>query len=114
MALIFAILFFVFILYPVGKALWRGYQLQQSWKRATQGFRDAYRHAASGADGSRHAAPKRKKKKIDPNVGEYVAFEEVTVSASETTETQTGQKSTYTNTYTESQIEDAVWEEIRE
>lgn len=48
-----------------------------------------------------------RKKKIDPSVGEYVAFEEVAEET--TTTTATGQQTTFT---AESQVEDAVWEEI--
>lgn len=107
MALIFAVLFFVFIIFPLGKALWRGYQLHRSWKRATEGFRNAFTGATQR---NASAEPKRKRKKIDPSVGEYVAFEEISVSATETS----GDGTTTSYTYTESQIEDAVWEEIKE
>lgn len=110
MLFILFILFVVFVLYPLGVALWRGYQLNKSWKRATEGFRNAYQRAA----GNQTQKPKPKKKKIDPNVGEYVAFEEIKVESTTYTETTTeADGTTTTYVHTESQIEDAVWEDIK-
>ncbi|MDE6300734.1 MAG: DUF4834 family protein [Muribaculaceae bacterium] len=105
-------IFIAFIVIPLGKAIWRGYQLQRNWRRATEGFREAYRRNTSSA-GNNQATPRRKKKKIDPNVGEYVAFEEIKVETTTYTATESGPEGTTTTTYTESQIEDAVWEEIK-
>lgn len=54
--------------------------------------------------------PPAKKKKIDPTVGEYVAYEEIscTVEAQTAADTDGSRK-----IKVEEQVEDAVWEEIR-
>lgn len=72
-------------------------------------MRDAYRRAAEQQS---EETPKARKKKIDPNVGEYVAFEEIAcdVKTSETTSNADGTQHTVS---TESRVEDAVWEDIR-
>ena len=57
-----------------------------------------------------YAAPEKKKKKIDSDVGEYVAFEEIKVSETERHTETSGSK---TEIKVESQIEDVEWEEIK-
>lgn len=106
--LLLGLLFYLF-LWPVVKVVWRGYKLQKRWQEATSGMRNAYEEAYRRQN--QEQKPPRKKKKIDPNVGEYVSFEEI---ASKTDiETQTDSDGT-SSIKVESQIEDAVWEEIRE
>lgn len=99
--LLLLLIFFVVI--PLCKIGWRVWNLHRQWQRATQGMRDAY---AAAQNAAKKAAKPKKKKKIDPSVGEYVAFEEVKTTATYTS-TSTG-----TTFRAESQIEDAVWEEI--
>lgn len=66
---------------------------------------------ASAPRGSRNSRqPRRPRKKIDPDVGEYVAFEEVETRASASATSSAGSASTFK---AESQVEDAIWEEIR-
>ncbi len=59
----------------------------------------------TGRSGHRNDYTRQRRKKIDPDVGEYVEFEEISTFA------------TYTYTevkyQTEEQISDAEWEEIR-
>lgn len=55
--------------------------------------------------------PPRKRKKIDPDVGEYVAFEEVSTTA--TAESTSSDDKSTTRVKVESQVEDAVWEDIK-
>lgn len=119
MGTFFLLLFIFFIVIPLCRALWRGWQFHRRWREATRGMRDAFARASgTAADGSDkrrqpHSAP-AKKKKIDPSVGEYVAFEEIHVSSTESTQTRTDAAGrTHTTVHTESQIEDAVWEDIR-
>ncbi|MDE6288225.1 MAG: DUF4834 family protein, partial [Muribaculaceae bacterium] len=59
---------------------------------------------------ARQPKPAPRNKKIDPNVGEYVAFEEIKTS---TTVSETTEADGSTRIKVESQIEDAVWEEIK-
>lgn len=102
------LLFFVII--PLIQVGWRIWQAQRTFSRMRQQMHDAMSGSAAGSRSSgRKETAKRKKKKIDPNVGEYVAFEEVR-SATQTTASTDGGSTTV---HTESQVEDAVWEEIR-
>lgn len=103
--LIFGLIFY-FILWPIGKLMWRGYKLQQEWQKATAGMRGAYEDAARRRQEQK---PHAKKKKIDPSVGEYVAFEEIKIETTRETHTSGDGR---TSVRVESQIEDAVWEEL--
>lgn len=79
--------------------------------RARKGIRDAFRgtNDAYGQNGGgQDAAAPRRSKKIDPNEGEYVAFEDITISATETSDD--GRR--YTEYTVEQQIVDAEWEDI--
>lgn len=60
-------------------------------------------------ESSTRAASAKKKKKIDPNVGEYVAFEEIACNVT----TESGDSNGNTRFRSESQVEDAVWEDIK-
>lgn len=53
--------------------------------------------------------PRRKAKKIDPTVGEYVEFTEQVVSTTESTTSDA-----HTTVQTESQITDITWEDLPE
>lgn len=103
MAFVILILFliFYFILWPVCRVAWRGYKLHRRWRQATAGMRGGYPPPPP--------RPPRKKKKIDPSVGEYVAFEEIACNTTVEAETSADGSSRIT---VESQIEDATWEEI--
>lgn len=81
--------------------------------RVSRQWRDAF-GAATGRQQTneprrrQQSAPRRQaKKKIDPNVGEYVEFTETTTS---TTTTDADSKST--TVVTESQITDVTWEDL--
>ena len=107
------LLLIFFVVIPVCKLLWRGWQFHRRWKDATANLRDAYARAYGDRtrSGRQSHQPKRKKKKIDPNVGEYVAFEEIHVS--QTTTSQAGDTHGNTSFRAESQVEDAVWEDVK-
>jgi len=112
MGTFFLLLFIFFIVIPLCRVAWRAYLLHRQWRRATDDLRNAF-GANSGQSSHRsepEPTPRRRKKKIDPNVGEYVAFEEIKTEA-KATETGTGDKSS--SFRTEPQVEDAVWEEIK-
>ncbi len=108
------LLFIFFIVIPLAKLSWRVFKMQRQWQKAQQQMRDAFRNAADGTDrdtAHRQSAQKRRpKKKIDPNVGEYVAFEEIRVTSSSSETTSADGTRTFKS---ESQVEDAVWEEIK-
>lgn len=102
-----------FIIIPLGKIIWRGYLFHRQWKKATRGMRDAFNQSTrqqsddSGPQKSRSS--RFKKKKINPDVGEYVVFEEIACNVSQSTD-DTASETRYSS---ESQIEDAVWEDIK-
>lgn len=108
------LLLIFFVIIPVCKLLWRGWQFHRRWKDATSNLRDAYARAygqAQGAADQGRQQPRRKKKKIDPNVGEYVAFEEIHTESTSTTSSADSRGNTTFRS--ESQIEDAVWEDVK-
>lgn len=76
--------------------------------RARKGIRDAFRGMGNSDDSEQSNATPRRSKKIDPDEGEYVAFEDITVSTSETS----GDGRRYTEYTVEQQIVDAEWEDI--
>lgn len=105
---IFGIIFFflfIFIILPVIITLVRAAFLVH---RARKGIRDAFRGTNNADNSEQSADTPRRSKKIDPDEGEYVAFEEISVTATETSEN--GRSGTrYT---VEQQIVDAEWEDI--
>lgn len=77
--------------------------------RARKGIRDAFRGTSNFDDSEQsNATASRRSKKIDPNEGEYVAFEDITISATETSDN----KQQHTRYTVEQQIVDAEWEDI--
>lgn len=70
--------------------------------------RDMFNQATGRGKKQNNSQPQPKQKKIDPNVGEYVEFEEIQVSETKT-QTSTYSSATYKS---ESQIDDVEWEEI--
>ncbi len=80
-----------------------------------QAYEQAYGSQANTSTNGRTAADSRsaagrRSKRIDPSVGEYVQFEEITEDTATTVETNAAGDTTVT---TESQIEDAVWEDVK-
>ncbi len=100
----FLLLLLFFIVIPALRVMWRISQIRSAFKKQQQRANDMFNRA-------RQPRPEpRKKKKIDPNVGEYVAFEEIKTS---TTVTESAEPDGSTRIKVESQIEDAVWEDIK-
>lgn len=113
--LLLLLIFFVVI--PLCRVMWRVWQVSRTMHRAQRDLNDLFGQAARGTrtsthDGAARAAqgrPARQRKKIDPDAGEYVAFEEVSVNTTTTTtDTPRGREFR-----AESQIEDAEWEEVK-
>lgn len=99
---IILILILLYILWKIAKWGWGGYRVYKQWKDATDGLRGF----GSGEQQRQPEDTPKKKKKIDPSVGEYVAFEEIT------TEVKVETSDTATKVSIEEQVEDAVWEEL--
>lgn len=78
-------------------------------QRMKQNLRSMFGNADAADDNARNThrqpqQPKRRRKKIDPSVGEYVKFEEVACTVTHTDKTVT-----YTR---EQQIVDVEWEDL--
>lgn len=101
MSLIFLLLF-VFVFWPLIKFGWKIFRFNQE-------ISDQNKRARQTRQQARQQQKPEKKKKIDPNVGEYVAFTEVEVSE-ESTHNSAGSTS-YVKT--EEQITDISWEDIK-
>ncbi len=102
--LLLLIIFFVII--PLVRVGWRVWQFQSRVRHVQREMRRAAEAAAGRGRGDADPRSPRRRKKIDPTVGEYVAFEEVVV----TDTTATAAPDTVA---TEPQVEDADWEDVR-
>lgn len=113
---IFGLLFIIFLIWLVPKLI-RGFLFVNNIKKQS---RKVYEQMYNG--GQRDPQPRSRKpgwskpqphrKKIDPNVGEYVSFQEITTTETSTTSTDptTGKQDT---TFTvEQQVTDAEWIDI--
>lgn len=113
------ILFGYFIIWPVVKVLLR-------INAAKRQFRDMMNGGAASAAGfgaghrdeSRRKggwsrAPRRRRKKIPDGTGEYVAFEEITVTTQTTTESTAAGEHARTDYTVEQQIVDVEWEDVK-
>lgn len=99
----------VFIIWPLLRAGLLVY-------KARKQMRDLFGGGARKGGGRRQEQqPPRRRKKIDPNVGEYVEFEEIKTYTQSSGEvrTETSETGSSGRTVTEEQIEDAEWEDIK-
>lgn len=111
----------VLLFYFVVRPLWHVYTAVRNQQQATRdfmrsmGFEPGNGSSRPGGFGRRRRReepkqPEPKKKKIDPNIGEYVDYEEVgTVS----TYTETTADKGSSRVVVEQQIVDAEWEDIK-
>lgn len=111
------LLIILLLIFIVPKII-RAYLIVRNMRRqARQIFEQMYgepnpREAADRRQSRRPgwSTPGVRKKKIDPNVGEYVKFQEISVT--ETSEQKTPAGSSTSTTVVEQQVTDAEWEEI--
>lgn len=108
----FLILLFIFFIWPLFRVMFTMHRVR---KQARQAYEQMYNQNYGGARAQQrsrkpgwNATATPRKKKIDPSVGDYVPFEEVS-------EVSTGRTdSSGRNSFTvEQQITDAEWEEIK-
>lgn len=112
----FGLLFLIFIIWFVIVPLFKILSMVNKAKRT-------FRNASSAYNTSRHesspqerkggwSAPTPRRKRINADVGEYVKFQELELTAEEIKQRADG-STTYTRTtYSETRIEDAEWEDI--
>lgn len=101
------LLIVIFVVWPIVRVLYAIYRLRSQ-------TREAFRRAASAGQSRRNKAgwsrtSRPHKKVIDPGEGEYVEWEEITVTQSTDT-SSSGQADTHT--VTEQQVTDVEWEDI--
>lgn len=118
MGTILLILFFIFIVWPIIKVailVSRVRKKQREVFEAMYGQRSKEKERKNGWQ----EAPAPRKKKIDPSVGEYVSYEEITVTDEQTEAnryfgeaTEQPGKSDRSVTGDDQQVSDADWEDI--
>ncbi|MDE6642860.1 MAG: hypothetical protein K2K27_02020 [Muribaculaceae bacterium] len=103
---IFLFLFLAFLFYFIILPIIKGMMFVSKVRNQT---RDMFNQATGRGSGKKqnNSQPQPKQKKIDPNVGEYVEFEEIEVTA-----TDSSGNTTHVNYQKETQITDVEWEEI--
>ena len=104
--LLILLLVWFFMLAPFFKLI----SMSRQWKKT---FTEAQQRAQQKQSNARKNAKQntRKKKKIDPNVGEYVEFTE-TPSGNADSKDDNSSKSARNSTPAESQITDISWEDL--
>ena len=103
--LVFIIVFIIVPLVKIGYGVWRA---RRNWNEAMNRFRQAAGYGETTNNGPAPAPTGRRKNKLDPDVGEYVAFEEITVETGATAGSASARPSA-----AEDQIEDVSWEDIK-
>lgn len=104
---------FVFIIWPLLRAGLLVYKARKQMRDLFGG--GARKGGARRQEQQPPQQPPRRRKKIDPNVGEYVEFEEIKTYTQSSGEvrTETSETGSSGRTVTEEQIEDAEWEDIK-
>lgn len=107
------ILFLVFVLPPIIRGIVAVHRFRRQTRDAFEAMYGAGKQGRPDARRERKAgwsdSGRQKKKKINKDVGEYIAFEEITVEQTVSAETDGRGQATYE---VEQQVSDAEWEEI--
>ena len=105
------LLILFFILWPLLRGIWRAFTQFRTMRRFMNDPGEYFRQqAAAGArqQNAQNPRPKRCKKKIDRDQGEYVEFTEVEIS-----EEERRQRQNHTVDYSvESQVTDIKWKDL--
>lgn len=120
MLTIFIILLICFVVWPLLRAALTVRRMRRQAREAyEQMAREAQRRERTNRPGGWSAphsdsTPGRQHgKKIDPQEGEYVAFEEISITSQQATSSSTSNREESTTTFSETRVEDAEWEEIK-
>ena len=106
------ILFIWFIVVPLLKVASLVNRARKGTRQGARGFQRTDNPDEPTPRKGGWSAPRRKRKRIDPSVGEYVNFQEKKLSSDEIEQRNRNNTRTRT-TVTESQVEDAEWTEIK-
>ncbi len=102
-----------FILWPLLRAVWRIRAAQRNFRDMMSGASAGFGGGVPSDAGERKAGwsdKPRKPKKISSDTGEYVAFEEITVTDSQQTTVNADGSTDFVH---EQQIVDVEWEELK-
>ncbi len=102
---LFLLLLLFFVIWPLVKGMLAIMRARRSARRFFDQFRQA---AGASAGSSQPQKPEPPRKKINPEDGEFVAFEDLPADSESTTHTET-----YTEIRVEQQIVDVEWEDIK-
>lgn len=104
----------IFLLIIIGLIVWFVIRpivvLRNRWKQMERQAREFYGRQAHDPRRARPEQPRKKGKKIDPTVGEYVEFTETAEKRTDST----GDGTTHSTVAVEEQITDVSWEDIPE
>lgn len=112
MSLIGIILLFLVIWYvvrPTVKFFWTVNRLRN---RARAAYGDTARQAQPAGRKAGWTTPAPRKKKIERNVGEYIEYEEITITSDTSDTSGSGDHSTR-YTAVEQQVTDVEWEDVK-
>lgn len=109
------LLFIFFFVIPLVRGVYTVYVMRKKMRDAMNSMYEAQQAQARSREPQQRragwtASPVRRRKKIDPAVGEYVKFEEITVV---TAETRSESDSSRRNFTPEPQVSDADWEDVK-
>lgn len=108
------LLFIIFIVIPLGRLLWTVFKVRSNYKKAVNNARQAQAsYQAQNRPGGWSAPRRERAKKVSPNVGEYVEWEDVEVTSSTTAQETSKSSPGKTTRYFEERISDVEWEEIK-
>lgn len=111
-------LFIIFIVIPLCRVAWTVYKLRRDTQKAFNRFQSGMNNQARERQRENRPAgwqTPHKEKKIDRSQGEYIEYEELSVTESTTTTTTADGETTATieETETDRRIVDVEWEDIR-
>ena len=109
-------LLILFVVWPLLRFGWTIYRVRRQYNDTVNRARQAAREAEATRSSGGWASPRRKpSKKVRPDEGEYVEWEEITESTTtETTDHGEHRKTSSTSTYFTERISDAEWEDVKE
>lgn len=110
-------LFIIFIVIPLCRVAWTIYKLRRDTRKAFNQFQSGMNNQSRERQRENRPAgwqTPHKEKKIDRSQGEYIEYEEISVTESSTTTTSDGETTgTIEETETNRRIVDVEWEDIR-
>ncbi len=112
----FGLLFLIFIIWfvvvPLLKILGMVNKAKRTFRNAAGAYSQPRHYATPQERKAGWSTPEPHRKRITPDVGEYVKFQEIELTAEEIQQRADGSTTYTSTTYSETRIEDAEWEDI--